>query len=306
MSNFPISRYTIKFQALENIQLPKYAGSTLRGAFGHALKSMACLTASRNKGTCCCEPAERCLYRQLFDPPKKKLDYQNRVQDIAPPFVIEAYALPEQIAKGAVATFHIVLIGNFAHQQQMMIQLAWQRALAEGIGQNLSKGGEQSKLISFGLCDQPKPNIQTATTIRLHLFTHARLQYRGNFVDVEHFSPFHFLHALVRRYLFLIETYSDVTLNQEDIAQLYDEIAKIKGYHQLEWINWSRYSSRQKQKMNLDGLMGSITLENLSPRLYYYLYLGQWLHVGKGCVFGLGQYTLQDIQAKTKFEKISA
>ena len=44
--------------------------------------------------------------------------------------------------------------------------------------------------------------------------------------------------------------------------------------------------------MNLDGLMGSITLENVSEELYDYLYLGQWLHVGKGCVFGLGQYNL--------------
>lgn len=54
-------------------------------SFGHALKSMACLTASRNKGVCRCEPAERCLYRQLFDPPKKVLKYQDRIQDIAPP-----------------------------------------------------------------------------------------------------------------------------------------------------------------------------------------------------------------------------
>ncbi len=305
-SNFPISRYTVKFQALENIQLPKYAGSTLRGAFGHALKSMACLTASRNKGTCRCEPAERCLYRQIFDPPKKQLDYQNRVQDIAPPFVIEAYALPEQIAKGAVATFHIVLIGNFAHQQQMMIQLAWQRALAEGIGQNLSKGGEQSKLLAFNLCDQPRLNITPLSSVRLDLFTHARLQYRGNFVDAEHFNPFHFIQALVRRYLSLIETYSDLKLSKEEIIQIQNDIAQLTGHHQLEWVNWSRYSNRQKQKMNLDGLMGAVYLENISPRLFYYLYLGQWLHVGKGCVFGLGQYVLQDIQTEKTSEKLSA
>ena len=90
---------------------------------------MACLTASRNKGVCKCEPAERCLYRQLFDPPKKNLIYQDRVQDIAPPFVIEAHSLPEQIRKGETAIFHMVIIGQFAQQQQMMIQLVWQKAL---------------------------------------------------------------------------------------------------------------------------------------------------------------------------------
>lgn len=305
-SNFPISRYTVKFQALENIQLPKYAGSTLRGAFGHALKSMACLTASRNKGTCRCEPAERCLYRQIFDPPKKQLNFQNRIQDIAPPFVIEAHSLPEQIVKGQNAAFHIVLIGHFVHQQQMMIQLALQRALAEGIGQNLSKGGEQAKLISFTFCDQPLASINPLSSVRLDLFTHARLQYRGHFVNAEHFNPFHFMQALVRRYLALFETYSDLTLTDEDLSQIQHDIQQLTGHHQLKWVNWSRYSNRQKQKMNLDGLMGVVYLENISPRLFYYLYLGQWLHVGKGCVFGLGQYVMQDVNIDRKIEKISA
>ena len=299
---FPISRYQVKFQAQENIQLPKYAGSTLRGAFGHALKSMACLTASRNKGVCHCEPVERCLYRQLFDPPKKALKYQDRLQDIAPPFVIEAHSLPEQIQKGERATFYTVIIGHFAHQQQIMIQLAWQRALAEGIGQNLSKGGEQSRLISFNLCDQPKQQMDHLTTVRLDLFTHARLQHRGQFLNPQSFNLTHFAQALVRRYLSLVETYSDIELNKDDLIQLNDEVLQLKGSHQLEWINWSRYSSRQKQKMNLDGLMGSITLENVSERLFYYLYLGQWLHVGKGCVFGLGQYTLKAIAKSDEIE----
>ena len=292
MVAFPITRFSLKFQALENIQLPKYAGSTLRGAFGHALKSMACLTASRNKGVCRCEPAERCLYRQLFDPPKKTLKYQDRVQDIAPPFIIEAYSLPEQIRQGEIAKFHTVIIGHFAYQQQMMIQLAWQRALAEGIGHNLSKGGEQSRLISFSLCDQPQQNIDHFSKVRLDLFTHARLQHHGQFLNPDSFTLTHFAQALVRRYLSLVETYSDKELQKEELTRLNTDILNLKGNHQLEWINWSRYSSRQKQKMNLDGLMGLITLENVSEELYVYLYLGQWLHVGKGCVFGLGQYNL--------------
>lgn len=293
MSTFPISRFSIKFQALENIQLPKYAGSALRGAFGHALKSMACLTASRNKGVCRCEPVERCLYRQLFDPPKKVLKYQDRVQDIAPPFVIEAYSLPEQIKKGDMATFYIVLIGHFAHQQQTMIQLAWQRALAEGIGQNLSVGGIQSQLIAFTPCNHPQDKIESLKSVRLDLFTHARLQHHGKFLDTENFNMAYFAQALLRRYLSLAETYSDIELSTDEIAQINVEIAQLEGKYQLEWVNWSRYSNRQKQKMNLDGLMGSIHLENVSERLFYYLYLGQWLHVGKGCVFGLGQYTLK-------------
>lgn len=293
MSTFPISRFSIKFQAFENIQLPRYAGSTLRGAFGHALKSLACLTASRNKGICKCEPAERCLYRQLFDPPKKTLACQNRVQDIAPPFVIEAHSLPEHIQKNETAGFYMIIIGQFAQQQQMMIQLAWQRALAEGIGINLSKGGMQSQLLAMTLCNQPALNIEPKSMIKVDFLTHTRLQHHGKLIRVADFNIQTFAHALLRRYLSLAEVYSDFAVDAEELKQLYEDIAHLKGTSNLEWVNWSRYSSRQKQKMNLDGLMGTVQLDYISERLFYYLYLGQWLHVGKGCVFGLGHYTLR-------------
>jgi hypothetical protein len=43
--------------------------------------------------------------------------------------------------------------------------------------------------------------------------------------------------------------------------------------------------------MTLGGLVGEWTLKgDLSPFIPY-LFLGQWLHVGKNAVFGLGKYT---------------
>lgn len=291
---FPISRFSIKFQALENIQLPKYAGSTLRGAFGHALKNIACLTAARNQGVCCCSPVESCLYRQLFDPAPKVLSYQDRTkrQTIAPPFVIEAHALATTLLKDEISTFYMVLIGEFAHQQKIMIEFAWQRALAEGIGVNLSKGSAQSKLISITLCDQPSSKATMYSTIDVEFLTHTRLQHHGKFLEAKDFNVSIFLNAILRRYLSLVEAYSDLKINIKEIQDLYKNSAQIIGSAQLEWVNWSRYSNRQKQKMNLDGFVGTVRLHHINEQLLHYLYLGQWLHVGKGCVFGLGHYVL--------------
>lgn len=292
---FLISRFEIQFQALENIQLPKYAGSTLRGAFGHALKNLACLTAARNEGVCCCLPLESCVYRCLFDPAPRKLLNQNRVknQTIAPPFVIEAHALATDILKGEMATFYMVLIGDFAHQQKVMIELAWQRALAEGIGVNLSKGSAQSKFISMTLSDQPNAKQLSCSSIDIEFLTHARLQHHGKFLEAKDFNVSIFLNALLRRYLFLVETYSHLEVNIKEIKDLYKNSAQIIGSAQLEWVNWSRYSNRQKQKMTLDGFMGRVRIHHINEQLLHYLYLGQWLHVGKGCVFGLGHYVLR-------------
>lgn len=290
---FLISRFSIKFQALESIELPQYAGSTLRGAFGHALKNLACLTATRNDGVCCCLPIESCVYRCLFDPAPKVLAYQSRTQTIAPPFVIEAHTLGRTIAKNETAIFYMVLIGEFAHQQKVMIELAWQRALAEGIGINLSKGHAQAKFLSMLFFDKPHADFLIQSTVDLEFFTHIRLQHHGKFLEAKDFNIQILLNAILRRYLSLAEVYSDVVLNTDEIRRLYKDTSEILGSAQLEWVNWLRYSNRQKQKMNLDGLMGTVRIHHINEQLLHYLYLGQWLHVGKGCVFGLGHYVLR-------------
>ena len=44
LSSLPIVRYQFTFVVTEPIQFPQYAGSTLRGAFGRALRKIACMT----------------------------------------------------------------------------------------------------------------------------------------------------------------------------------------------------------------------------------------------------------------------
>ena len=44
LTSFPIARYQFQFKVSEPIILPEYAGSTLRGAFGRALRKIACMT----------------------------------------------------------------------------------------------------------------------------------------------------------------------------------------------------------------------------------------------------------------------
>lgn len=293
MSTLKITRFSIHFKALVPMQFPEYAGSALRGAFGHALKSIACLTASRNRGICNCQPAESCLYRQLFDPVQKELKTQQRKQDVPPPLVVEAHGLPISLQAEEHAHFHIVLIGEMAHHQQMIIQLAWQRALAVGIGQHLSTGESQAELLSFQICDQPQQYIEARSELKLSLATLVRLQHHGGFLRPEQFDPPTFCWAIFRRYLTVAEVYSNLTIDDAFKQHIYQQIQQVTGTANLEWVEWIRYSNRQKKFMNLDGLRGDIELQNISDELYYYLYLGQWLHVGKGCVFGLGQYTLR-------------
>lgn len=59
------ARYEIQIRALEPTVLPPFLGTTLRGAFGNALKEIAC---SMSHGECQqCLLVERCLYPRIFE-----------------------------------------------------------------------------------------------------------------------------------------------------------------------------------------------------------------------------------------------
>ena len=58
----------------------------------------------------------------------------------------------------------------------------------------------------------------------------------------------------------------------------------------LRWRDWTRYSSRQHRKMQLGGLVGSVTYAGDLAAFLPFVALGQLLHVGKNATFGLGKY----------------
>lgn len=69
------------------------------------------------------------------------------------------------------------------------------------------------------------------------------------------------------------------------------------AFEDLRWRAQSRFSSRQRQRVQMGGLVGSIVYrahcaEALAPYLEL-LAAGTWLHVGKGAVMGLGQFVVE-------------
>ena len=294
MTTLKVSRYIIQFKALTPLQLPEYAGSALRGAFGHALKSIACLSAYHNRGVCNCQPIESCLYRQLFDPVKREINSFARLQDIPPPFVIEVYGLPHHLEAGQVAYFNMVIIGDMAHLQLGLIQLAWQRALHDGIGLKQENGQRgRATLIHMEMLSQPEPASRNSDNLQLDLLSPLRLAERGKLIQPDNLDASVLFKALIRRIGVLAELYGQpLTL---DYLELNRHIAQLKMEKQLGWMDWFRYSNRQKQDMPLGGLVGSIKLQAVSDELWQLIYIGQWMHVGKNTVFGLGHYQVTPI-----------
>jgi hypothetical protein len=61
---------------------------------------------------------------------------------------------------------------------------------------------------------------------------------------------------------------------------------------QTDWQDWSRFSGRQKQRVEMGGLVGRVTYEGDLSDYLPLLALGELVHVGKGTVFGNGKYVI--------------
>jgi Domain of unknown function DUF83 len=112
------ARYRVVFEARETLDLPAYLGSTLRGAFGHAFRAVACPAP---RGLDCPAPAQ-CPYHLIFEtsPPPGSESLRTH-DDIPRPFVIAPTDLQqagddEQVRRafqrGDEVSFELVLIGR--------------------------------------------------------------------------------------------------------------------------------------------------------------------------------------------------
>jgi len=311
----PIARYALTARVQQPLTLPDYAGSLLRGQFGAALRNVTCMT---RQPTCPgCPLVQTCPYTRIFEapPPPKGSHALQDFSQIPNPYLIEP---PTPGARVLDADddfeFHIVLIGH-AIEQLPLIIFALQHALNQG----LTKARVPTDLLQVDWLDEhgtahpiwhmEHPTLQAHTAqltlpqsstsphhqLTLHIQTPMRLQSQGKPLGVGQLTPRALLYASVRRTALMMEFHAGLS-GWGDAAQHIRNLSQaLTDSQELEWFDWTRYSSRQKQEMTLGGVIGRWTLhgqEETMDQILPWLWLGQWLHIGKNASMGLGGYTL--------------
>lgn len=300
-TQLPIARYRFTFRCQNDWHMPVYAGSTLRGIFGHALLATVCVCGQRE------QHSPNCPYSHIFTaPPNAQL--HRSLQNTPPqPYVFEPPLNGKtHYRSGENYVFHLVLFG----QSRLLLSLivsAMKYAFQHDTGKT-SRIGQLCDLAiehnqqwhsiqtETGYLLKHSQNIMLQQTLpmdwRMTLHTPLRIQQHQHIVKADHLSPEIILRQSMRRVSAIAQLYFDQPLCA-DYSQLSALAQTVQGEINVRWQDWQRYSNRQQTNMKLGGLIGECILRDVPAELAALLFIGQWTHIGKETVFGLGAYTLQ-------------
>lgn len=124
--------------------------------------------------------------------------------------------------------------------------------------------------------------------IKITFLTPTRIKYNEQFtLELE-------FHVLIRNLLRRISLLSYFHCGEELDIDFRGIIERVKAITtlstSLRWHDWERYSNRQKTRMKLGGFIGEVTYTGDITPFWPFIKLGEFIHVGKGSTFGLGQY----------------
>ena len=120
-----------------------------------------------------------------------------------------------------------------------------------------------------------------------------RLKYQNRLLTPQRFEVAAILGNLLRRVSMLSYFHGNAPLELDFKSLTAAARSTAALSTELKWSEWTRYSSRQKTKMQMGGITGTVQLsgEDIKP-FWPLLWIGQWLHIGKATSMGLGHYQI--------------
>ncbi|MFN3370888.1 MAG: CRISPR system precrRNA processing endoribonuclease RAMP protein Cas6 [Sphingomonadaceae bacterium] len=304
----PFPLLDLEFEAeLEGpLALPPFPGGLLRGAFGASLRQLSCMTGFR---TCVgCPLLASCPHPALFEPPPRDLASVGlpRAQEgLPPPFILRVPAA-DPGADGRLV-FGMRLVGGAIERLAYVIE-AWRRVFARGLGRERVRGalvavrvaGTGETIWAGEEMLWPAPVCQALPRVGGHLAlvsrTPIRLRRRGAPLPPEALAPRALVAAIVRRAR-LLAAHADGDAQAEvrnwPVTEWLAAADGVRHRPQLAERDWWRFSARQRQRMNLGGLVGRWDWSHVPEPVQALLALGALIHVGKEASFGLGAYSVE-------------
>lgn len=315
-------RLQVIMEALQNVELPPFCGSTLRGAFLQALKEESCLSRT-SCGEFCALPTS-CVYGALCETPAPETA-PKRVKSSR--FAPHPYVLTPPKGglyySGELLTFQLTLFGGAPRKLPTVLK-ALERMASTGIGKGrkslrlfrVSTFPEATPVYKEGTIDleglQIKPltweprespsdqSLLEGQDLLLEMITPLKLQKHGRLLTK--IDAGELVYAAADR-LYLLSHCHGRPESAPDAAEVAGKAraAQIKVLEDdLRRVSFDRFSGRQNKKHRLDGLLGQIRLGPGFGPFFPLLQAASQVHLGNGTSFGLGAIALQLVPASER------
>lgn len=257
---------------------PLFLGSQLRGALGVALKRVVCI----NPQQIChgCFATTQCLYHAWYENPNSYHPYRfdievgQKTYDFG--FFVFGSAcqkLPFIVSALEMMVTQIGLGGERVCGRILSIQSQGQMVYD---GRKFDLHHVEPKKVEPKMGDSHELNIEFVTPLRMKH-------------DNKLLKNVPSLMMLVNSIQHRLEG-----LGLGEFSRLPDENLGIVKEGKVRFIDLTRYSNRQKTKMQLGGITGHVAYAHVDPTARAYLELGEIIGVGKSTVFGLGKIKIED------------
>lgn len=127
-------------------------------------------------------------------------------------------------------------------------------------------------------------HLEFLTPLRMR--TGGRYNLQPTFVDITH--------ALLRRLHLLAALYGS---QPENVEWMHPLLAQADAVHtesaRFRVFEWGRTSGRQGRRIEMDGVVGSLTAAGPAAALVPYFRMGELVNVGNGTSMGLGRFRMR-------------
>jgi len=322
LEKLKIAKYRFALEALEELHLPPYKGSTLRGGFGSVFKRTVCFQREVRSCNGCLLKAN-CPYAYIFETPAPPDAEAFDVSEAPHPFVVEPPLDDRTVYRpGELLPFNLILVGrgiNYLPYFIVVFRELGKKGLGRERGRFRLQGveavhpltGERASIYSAEdelVCDHDLSvgyrELEGAAgklpqgRLSLHFLTPTRLKHKGRYVSRPDFPIL--LRACLRRVSWLYYFHCGERW-EADFQSLVEAAEGVETARmETSWVEWGRYSTRQRQRVGMGGFVGRAEYRGdastgLSTGLGAFLpvvLLGSLVHVGKLCVFGHGRYEI--------------
>jgi len=302
---FEITRLSIALRARDRFVSESLPGVTLRGAFGYALRRVACV--ERRSECAGCARVGSCEYAKIFETPGGG----GGGDRVPHPFILEPPDLRGRAAEpGETIPLGLVLVGAGIDMLPTILRGVREMCTA-GLGRDRARFALE-RVVDVGGADAwswndgdapPRPATVPRATLdfsergsaracALEFVTPVRLKTKGQVVrGAPDFGAL--ARALARRIADLGNAFcgGEPPLDYRKLARSANGITIASS--EMRWVAEERRSTRHDKPMSVGGVVGRVEYAGELGPFLPLLAAGEMLHVGKLTAFGHGRYRLE-------------